>query len=289
MEVAPAQAARGDLIQLNNPANREAFKFGMHTAFVVSPFRGENVEVVDSNFSSRNDEMVRRHVWNPFAQARTYGLEVHVWRFGQVSGGGVGAADPIGALDVAQGALGGFIGVNGWTIDPDAPITSGQVHVYIDGPAGSGARGVALVAAVDRRDVAAAFPGAGAAHGYSTAIGGVSPGPHKIWVYLINIAGGGSNQLLTTADVTVPAVPAGSPFGALDTATGRAGGAARVTGWTIDPDTRTTPTQVHVYIDGPAGSGVRGVAILADVSRPDVGAVHRGQATRTALTQSSLG
>jgi hypothetical protein len=87
VEVAPAQAVRGDLIQLNNPANRDAYKFGMHTAFVVSPFSGENVDVVDSNFSASNDELVRHHSWNPFNQARTYGLEVHVWRFGQVSGG----------------------------------------------------------------------------------------------------------------------------------------------------------------------------------------------------------
>jgi hypothetical protein len=143
--------------------------------------------------------------------------------------------------------------VNGWTIDPDAPTTPGQVHVYIDGPAGSGARGVAVPASVDRPDVAAAYSGSGPAHGYSTAIGGISPGPHKIWVYLINIAGGGSNKLLTTADVTVPAVAAGSPFGSFDGATDKGGGAAQVTGWTIDPDARTTPTQVHIYIDGPAG------------------------------------
>jgi surface antigen len=185
--------------------------------------------------------------------------------------------DPIGRLDSAHGAVGGFIGVNGWTIDPDAPTTSGQVHVYIDGPAGSGARGVAVPAAVDRPDVAAAYPGAGPAHGYSSAIGGISPGPHTIWVYLINIAGGGSNPLLTTANVTVPAVAAGSPFGSFDGASDKGGGAAQVTGWTIDPDARTTPTQVHIYIDGPAGSGVRGVNLgLADGSRPDVGAAFPG-------------
>jgi surface antigen len=185
--------------------------------------------------------------------------------------------DPIGRLDSAHGAVGGFIGVNGWTIDPDAPTTPGQVHVYIDGPAGSGARGVAVPASVDRPDVAAAYPGAGPAHGYSSAIGGISPGAHKIWVYLINIAGGGSNKLLTTADVSVPAVAAGSPFGSFDGASDKGGGAAQVTGWTIDPDARTTPTQVHIYIDGPAGSGVRGVNLgLADASRPDVGAAFPG-------------
>ena len=201
---------------------------------------------------------------------------MHVWRFGQARGS-IGAADPIGSLDLAQGAVGGFIAVNGWTLDPDAPTTSGSVHVYIDGPAGSGARGVAVPAAVVRPDVAAAHPGAGPAHGFSTAIGGISPGPHKIFVYLINVAGSGSNPLLASADVTVPAVPSGSPFGSFDGATGQDGGVARVDGWTIDPDALTTPTAVHVYIDGPAGSGARGVNLgLANLSRPDVGTAFPG-------------
>jgi tartrate dehydratase beta subunit/fumarate hydratase class I family protein len=57
----------------------------------------------------------------------------------------------------------------------------------------------------------------------------------------------------------VPAVPAGSPFGSFDNATGWAGRAAQVSGWTIGPDAPTTSGQVHVYIDRPAGSGVWGV------------------------------
>jgi hypothetical protein len=185
--------------------------------------------------------------------------------------------DPIGTLDLAQGAVGGSIAVNGWMLDPDAPTTSGWVHVYVDGPAGSGARVVGVPAVVDRPDVAAAYPGAGPAHGFSTAIGGISPGVHKIYAYLINVAGGGSNPLLATASVSVPTVPAGSPFGSFDGATGQAGGVAQVGGWTIDPDAPTTPTAVHIYVDGPAGSGVRGVNLgLADLSRPDVGAAFPG-------------
>jgi Calx-beta domain/Peptidase family M23 len=117
--------------------------------------------------------------------------------------GNVGG-DLIGALDVAQGALGGFIGINGWMIDRDAPTTSGQIHVYIDGPAGSGVRGVNIgLADLSRPDVGAAHPGAGDAHGFNTAISGLSPGVHTLWAYAINAAGGGANPLLRTLQVNV--------------------------------------------------------------------------------------
>jgi SpoIID/LytB domain protein len=59
-----------------------------------------------------------------------------------------------------------------------------------------------------------------------------------------------------------------SPFGDLNSVTVGAGGAVRLTGWTIDPDTPAS-TEVHVYV----GSAWGGRA-LASVSRPDVGAVY---------------
>jgi len=88
VEVSAAQARKGDLIQLNKASNREGSYPGMHTAIVVAPFNGGSVDVVDSNFRLASDgyapERVHHHVWNPFATASAYGLEVHIWRFGQV-------------------------------------------------------------------------------------------------------------------------------------------------------------------------------------------------------------
>jgi hypothetical protein len=62
--------------------------------------------------------------------------------------------------------------VNGRAIDPD---TTGaiDVHVYVDG------RFIrAFPAAASRRDVGAAFPRYGAAHGYAEALPGVQNGNH---------------------------------------------------------------------------------------------------------------
>src|SRR5690606_8267121 len=59
----------------------------------------------------------------------------------------------------------------------------------------------------------------------------------------------------------------GSPFGSLDSVTAVAGG-VRVRGWSIDPNT-SSPTRVHVYVDG------RGrVAATANRTRNDVARVY---------------
>jgi hypothetical protein len=191
--------------------------------------------------------------------------------------GGPAAGSPTGNVEWVGGAAGGFIQLGGWVMDPDAPRTPTSVHAYVDGPAGSGAPMAGLDAAMTRTDVAAAFPGASAEHGFSTAIGGIGPGEHTVYVYGINVAGGGENPLLRTVKVTVPHTQAGSPFGSFDAAEGRVGGVARVAGWTIDPDERLAATDVHAYVDGPAGSGARGIDLgRADGSRPDVPTVHPG-------------
>lgn len=65
--------------------------------------------------------------------------------------------------------------------------------------------------------------------------------------------------MLRTLTINVPGAVAGSPFGAYDVAEGRVGGKAMVRGWAIDPDALTAKTEIHVYVDGPAGSGARGV------------------------------
>lgn len=56
------------------------------------------------------------------------------------------------------------------------------------------------------------------------------------------------------------------PVGAVDTAV-RSPGMVEIGGWAADPDTPTTPLQVHLYLDATFVT-----AVTADASRPDVGA-----------------
>jgi N-acetylmuramoyl-L-alanine amidase/FlgD Ig-like domain len=167
--------------------------------------------------------------------------------------------NPRGSLDVAQG-LPGAIRVAGWMIDPDTPdpITT---HVYIDG-----VWAARTTADANRPDVAAAFSGYGAAHGYDVTIPLGSGGTHQVCVYGINVGLGTVNPKIACKSVTLPT---GKPVGTLDAVTGQAGG-ARVRGWSIDPDT-TSPVMVHIYVDGNWAT-----RFSADASRPDVAAVFAG-------------
>ncbi len=158
--------------------------------------------------------------------------------------------DPFGSLDVVQGS-GDGVTVAGWAIDPDTtdPI---DVHVYV------GSAGTAVRADGDRPDLAAAFPGYGAAHGFRVVVP-AGAGSTPVCVYAINVRAG-SHQLLGCRTVVVPA----DPFGSVDVVRATASG-IQVAGWAIDPNTNR-PIEVHAYVGG------TGVPTLADRARPDVGA-----------------
>jgi uncharacterized protein YkwD len=160
----------------------------------------------------------------------------------------------IGSLD-SSWRQPGSIGVYGWTIDPDNTAAT-PVHIYVDGQI------AALgTADVERPDIAAAYPGYGANHGFMVAVP-VSGGAHKICAYGINSAGDGTNTELGCVDVNV----ADSPMGALDTVRMQTDG-IRAIGWSVDPDTADS-TKVHFYIDGKWAG-------MTDANRPraDVGAL----------------
>jgi hypothetical protein len=195
---------------------------------------------------------------------------------------------PIGSVERAQGIVGGFIGVSGWMLDPDAPTKAGQVHVYIDGRAGSGARVVRIGAALSRPDVARLQPKAGPNHGFSTntAINDVAPGRHTLYFYGINVAGGGSNVLLATKTATVPAMsgpilPAGgvlSPDNSLTSTDGRYRLTMQGDGNLVE---RVTATGRVLWNSGTAGNG--GARL---VMRPDGNAVIYNRAGRAAWSTS---
>jgi hypothetical protein len=86
---------------------------------------------------------------------------------------------PVGNWEAIQ-VDGSVLSVAGWALDPDASATSSTVHVYVDGV------GQAVAAGRSRPDVAAAYPGAGPAHGFSTVMT-LSPGQHQVCVYAIDL------------------------------------------------------------------------------------------------------
>ncbi|MBI1843322.1 MAG: M23 family metallopeptidase [Actinobacteria bacterium] len=164
------------------------------------------------------------------------------------------AVNPFGSIDQVDRQPGG-VNVSGWVIDPDV-AESTDVHVYVDGAFAGSSGG-----AIERSDVASAFPAYGSAHGFSLDLT-VSEGFHVMCAYGINVASGqnsliGCRWIMNTTD----------PWSNLDRAE-RQGSVITVAGWATDPDTRA-PVPLHTYLDG-IHVGLAG----ADIPRPDLPAAY---------------
>jgi hypothetical protein len=198
---------------------------------------------------------------------------------------------PIGSADVAQGNAGGFVSVSGWMLDPDVPTRSGQVHVYIDGQPGSGARKVSVGAALPRTEVATAHPTAGPNHGFKTTITGLTPGRHTLYFYGLNVAGWGDNVLLATKTATVPAMSGStlptngvlSPNNSLTSTDGRYRLTMQGDGNLVE---RVTASGRVLWHSGTAAVGNRGARL---VMQPDGNLVMSNPAGRAVWQTKSAG
>ena len=171
----------------------------------------------------------------------------------------VPAVDPVGHLDSATPAPGGFT-LRGWAADPDTPTTPLQVHTYRDGTP-------ATVTTADgtRPDLVAVEGGRyGTAHGYTTTV--PTGARARLCSYAINTGAGTTNTTLGCRELTRPL----SPTGALDEATRTSPTTTTVRGWALDPDT-ASPVDVHAYLDGRFAG-----ATTATAPRGDVAAAHPG-------------
>lgn len=108
----------------------------------------------------------------------------------------VPSGSPLGAFVLASKVPGQVV-VKGWTIDPDTADAT-AVHVYVDGVGRAN-----VVANGIRPDVAAVFPGYGAARGAAVTIDGLAPGSRSVCVFAIDARQPGGNTLVRCEVVTV--------------------------------------------------------------------------------------
>lgn len=167
------------------------------------------------------------------------------------------SASPVGSVDSAT-VTRDRLRLTGWTLDPDDAASS-SVHVYLDGRFHS-----AAPAADERPDVAAAYPGRGARHGFGLDLG-VPQGRHTVCAYGIDLSGD-PNRALGCRTIEVD----GTPVGSFDQLTRSATGTLQLVGWTFDPDVPEAIT-VHVYVDGRFTARQSAAA-----PRSDVAAAHPG-------------
>ena len=106
---------------------------------------------------------------------------------------------PVGNIESVTTST-GAISLKGWALDRD---TSGSIYLWVtlDGA------GRHWIANVNRPDIAAAFPGLGANHGFQGTLG-ASAGRHTVCVTALNV-GPGANTSLGCATVTVPGTTGG--------------------------------------------------------------------------------
>ena len=124
-----------------------------------------------------------RRTWARAAGLATLGA-------GWLCAGEAWAVLPVGYLDSAACEA-----IVGWAHDPDEPAVGIAVHVYLGGPAGSGAPGVPITANVYRDDLCTAI--GSCEHGYVLAppLSLLDGAAHAIHAYGINTGEGGNPEL----------------------------------------------------------------------------------------------
>ncbi len=109
-----------------------------------------------------------------------------------------------GCLDEASGGA-SCVKVRGWAFDNGAPQQALDVHVYVGGPAGSGAPGYAIRANKSRPDVGAAYAGVGNSHGFDASITVSRTGLQPVYVYAIGADKNSGNPLIGTGQANIQA------------------------------------------------------------------------------------
>lgn len=174
---------------------------------------------------------------------------------------------PVGNLDAANCEI-----IGGWVYDPDSSSTSLVVEIFANGPEGIGTQIFSGPTTGLRSDVNTQY-GITGNHGYTINMPAnlKDGGTHEIWVYAKDTSNNQNtlftNRLIFNSAACVPPAPTPVlPTGYVDLANCTA-----IAGWATDADTPNAPVAIHIYMDGPAGSGTQVATTLANLSRADVG------------------
>lgn len=174
-------------------------------AIFITDYAGDTIYCADPGWGYSGDRRPLTSSYFGTCYGSQANILANVTAYWYVAGYNISSSGnaPTGWLDSVTSEGVGKIRVRGWTLDADSPTTSLDVHVYIGGAAGdSKAEGHVIKANQARSDIAAAYPGAGSAHGFDAVINTSKSGDQPVYVYGINVGGGG-NALLNNSGARV--------------------------------------------------------------------------------------
>ena len=174
-------------------------------AIFITDYAGDTIYCADPGWGYSGDRRPLTSSYFGTCYGSQANILANVTAYWYVAGYNISSSGnaPTGWLDSVTSEGVGKIRVRGWTLDADSPTTSLDVHVYIGGAAGdSNAEGHVIKANLERSDIAAAYPGAGSAHGFDAVINTSKSGDQPVYVYGINVGGGG-NALLNNSGARV--------------------------------------------------------------------------------------
>jgi hypothetical protein len=124
---------------------------------------------------------------------------------GATAGAGSSGDDPRGSFDAVGSPAPGQVQISGWAFDPNAPQKPVSIRAYLGGKRGEGASRYELgpIAVLERTNLLALFPRAGAAHGFDASFPVIGSGRQRLCVYALDI-GPGADKLLGCRTVGVP-------------------------------------------------------------------------------------
>ena len=174
-------------------------------AIFITDYAGDTIYCADPGWGYSGDRRPLTSSYFGTCYGSQANILANVTTYWYVAGYNISSSGnaPTGWLDSVTSDSVGRIHVRGWTLDADSPTTSLDVHVYIGGAAGdSNAEGHVIKANLERSDIAAAYPGAGSAHGFDAVINTSKSGNQPVYVYGINVGAGG-NALLNNSGARV--------------------------------------------------------------------------------------
>lgn len=184
-------ARPGDYIQVKRNSSNNP-----HSMIVTNvDAAGNKIGIFDANAVASNTVGQYTQTFSYFKQ-RNAGVTIYRYKYYQV----VAYHNPMGVIDSVEGRT-GKVYVRGWAIDEDMFSQPLIIHVYIGGPAGSSAKGVAIKADQERPDVDNIHK-CGKYHGFSAEIPTDKTGRQDVYIYALD-AGGGENILLGVRTVTI--------------------------------------------------------------------------------------